>query len=361
MSTPTPVRTAIAGLGRSGWDIHARALAEQPERFNVVAVQDHLDERRNEAEQRFRCRSCVTFDDLLSDGDVELVVIAVPSHLHASYAVTALQAGRHVVGEKPMALSLQEAECMVKARNSSGGLFSVFQNWRFRPDFQKILSVVRSGVLGRILQVRLTNHVFSRRWDWQTLKRFGGGSLNNTGAHLIDAALILFGATDPRVLYVSDCVQTLGDAEDHLKIILTGEPTDSNVVKPPTIDIEITATCAYGQPMFHLMGSEGGLVGDKDELRWRYVRPGSRAERILSTDPTGDRSYNREKVEWIEHRWTLEEAKALGSPEAEGEAHRFYRELFDAIRYGQPLPVTAEQVMRQMHVMAECRKQSTFN
>ena len=86
------MRVAIAGLGRSGWDIHARLLAEQPERFTVVAVQDHLAERRAEAEQRFGCRSYIKFDDLLADGEVELVVIAVPSHLHAPYAVAALQA-----------------------------------------------------------------------------------------------------------------------------------------------------------------------------------------------------------------------------------------------------------------------------
>ena len=358
MSTATPaVRTAITGLGRSGWSIHALRLAEQPERFTVVAVQDHLAERRAEAEQRFGCRSYVEYDDLLADGAVELVVIAVPSHLHAPYAVAALQSGRHVVSEKPMATSLAEAEGMVAARDASGRLLSVFHNWRFRPELQKVLAVVRSGVLGRILQVRLVQHRFGRRWDWQTLRRFGGGSLNNTGAHLIDAALTLFGPGEPRVLYVSDCVQTLGDAEDHLKIVLTPDPSEPDAAEAPTIDIEITDTCAYGQQMFHLMGSEGGLIGGMGELQWRHVRPGSRPQRRLSTEPTEDRSYNREEVEWVEHRWTLDEAKAAGAPEVEGEA-RFYPELFDAIRHGGPLPVTAEQVMRQMRIMEECRRQS---
>ena len=81
------------------------------------------------------------------------------------------------------------------------------------------------------MQVRLVNHGFGRRWDWQTLRRFGGGSLNNTGAHLIDAALTLFGPGEPRVLYVSDCVQTLGDAEDHLKVVLTPDPADADAAE----------------------------------------------------------------------------------------------------------------------------------
>jgi len=359
-TTTPPVRTAIAGLGRSGWSIHARLLAEQPERFTVVAVQDHLPERRAEAERRFGCRSYADFDDLLADGAVELVVIAVPSHLHAPYAVAALQAGRHVVGEKPMATSLAEAERMVAAGEAAARRLSVFQNWRFRPDLQKVLAVIGSGALGRIVQVRLANHGFGRRWDWQTLRRFGGGSLNNTGPHLIDAALALYGEGEPRVLYVSDRVQTLGDAEDHLKIVLTPDPGDPAAAGSPTVDVEITSTCAYPQPMLHVIGSEGGLTGGNGELRWRFVRPGSRPERRLSTEPTGDRSYNREAVEWVERRWTLDEAKAAGAPETEGEA-RYYRELFDAIRGGGPLPVTAEQALRQMRVIEECRRQSALD
>ena len=359
MSTSTsPVCTAIAGLGRSGWGIHARLLAEQPERFTVAAVQDHLPERRAEAERRFGCRSYAGFDDLIADRAVELVVVAVPSHLHAPYAIAALQAGRHVVCEKPMATTLAEAERLAAAGHAAGRLLSVFQNWRFRPDLQKILAVIGAGALGRIVQARLVNHGFSRRWDWQTLRRFGGGSLNNTGPHLIDAGLALFGAGRPRVLYVSDRVQTLGDAEDHVKIVLTPDPGDPAAAGAPTVDIEITSTCAYGQPMFHVMGSEGGLTGGNGELRWRSVRPGSRPERRLSTEPTEDRSYNREKIEWVERRWTLEEAKAAGAPETEGEA-RYYRELFGAIRNGGPLPVTAEQALRQMRVIEECRRQST--
>ena len=144
-----------------------------PERFTVVAVQDHLAERRTEAEQRFGCRSYVEFDDLLADDEVELVVIAVPSHLHTPYAIAALQAGRHVVGEKPMATSLAEAQRMVEVRDATGRLLSVFQNWRFRPELQKLLAIVGAGLLGRVVQARLCNHGFGRRWDWQTLRRFG--------------------------------------------------------------------------------------------------------------------------------------------------------------------------------------------
>lgn len=361
MSTSThAVRTAIAGLGRSGWNIHANLLAKQPEKFTVVAVQDHLAERRAEAEARFGCISYVEFDELLSDDGVELVVIAVPSDLHAQYAIAALQAGRHVVGEKPMATSLQEAQEMVAAREASGLLLSVFQNWRFRPDLQKVLAVVASGVLGRIIQARIVTHGFRRRWDWQTLRRYGGGSLNNTGPHLIDAALTLFGPGEPRILYVDDRVQTLGDAEDHLKIVLCADTNDAAAGGTPTIDIEITASCSYEQPMFHLMGSEGGLIGGNGAIQWRFVRPGSRPKRVLSSDPTEGRSYNQESVEWVEQSWTIDEAKAAGSPEAEGEA-RFYRELFDAIRHGGALPVTAEQVMRQMRIIEECRRQSMLD
>ena len=279
-----------------------------------------------------------------------MVVVAVPSHLHADYSIAALRAGKHVVCEKPMATSVADAERMTAAAAETGKLLTVFQNYRYRDDVIKVREIAASGVLGRIVMVRIANHGFARRWDWQTLQRYGGGSMNNTGPHLIDMGLLLFGAAEPEVTCVRDRVRTLGDADDHVLIVLRAPGA-------PTVQIEITAACAYPQEQWLVMGTEGGLAGSSSALRWRYVKPGSLPERTLSTAPTPDRSYNRDTVQWVEHAWSRDEAG-----EGPGEAG-FYRDLHACIRAGGPLPVPPEQVppeqvLTQMRVMEECRRQA---
>ena len=339
------VGIGIAGLGRSGWAIHARLLEGLPAHYRVAAVADPLAARRAEATERFGCAAYGEFAALLDDPRVEVVVVAAPSHLHAEYTIAALRAGKHVVCEKPMATSVAEAAEMAAAAADTGRLLTVFQNYRYRSDVVKVREVAASGVLGRIVQVRIAYHSFTRRWDWQTLQRYGGGSMNNTGPHVIDIGLLLFGTGEPQVTCVRDRVRTLGDADDHVLILLRG-------AQRPTVQIEITSGCAYPQQQWLVMGTEGGLSGSPAELRWRYVEPGALPARALSTEPTPDRSYNRDPEAWVEHTWSREEAAA-----GPGEAG-FYLDLHAAVRTGQPVPVPPEQVLRQMRIMDECRRQA---
>ena len=129
------VNVAIAGLGRSGWDIHAKALEKLKSSFRVVAVTDTRPDRCQEAVQRLGCRAHPDPAALFADPDVDLVVIATPSHVHATQVLEALGRGKHVVREKPMALSAGDADRVL----------SVFHNMRYWPDFVKVRDVTESG------------------------------------------------------------------------------------------------------------------------------------------------------------------------------------------------------------------------
>ena len=87
----------------------------------------------------------------------------------------------------------------VLAAREAQRIAAPFHNRRYEPHLLKVRQVIASGVLGPIVQLRLVWHSFGRRWDWQTLKEFGGGALNNNGSHIIDHALQVFGDSDPRV------------------------------------------------------------------------------------------------------------------------------------------------------------------
>jgi len=334
------VKVGIAGLGRSGWNIHARILEDLPDEYKVVAVSDPIENRRQEAVEKFGCKAYPEFDDLIKDEDVELVIVATPSYLHAPCTIKALEAGKNVVCEKPMATNLAEADAMIETAKKTGKILTVFQNSLFAPDYLKVKEVIQSGKLGRIVLVKIHNHTFGRRWDWQTLKKFGGGELRNNGVHLIIQGLQLLGDKEPEVFCDLQRTLTLGDAEDHVKVIL--KASDS-----PLIDIEVTRACAYPQDNWLVMGTQGGLAGSHHSLRWRYFNPKDLPPRQVDTKPTPDRSYNVEKIPWKEESWSSE-------AEYQSSGIAFYKELYKTLRYGAPLPVTPEIVRKVMWIIEKC-------
>lgn len=336
------VRVGIAGLGRSGWDIHARLLEPLKDKYRIVAVCDPDQSRQKEARDRFRCRSYDGLNQLLKDFEVELVIVAIPSHLHPPNAIQALKAGKDVVCEKPMAIKLSDADRVIKAAKKSGHIFTIFQNRRYAPDFVKVREVIISGKLGRIVMIRMTGHGFSRRWDWQTLKEFSGGTLNNTGPHFIDQALQLFGEAEPKIFCHLERTLTCGDADDHIKIILQGPDA-------PMIDLEITSACAYPQESWLVMGTQGGLTGGSQSLRWKYFDPQELLPRKVERQPVPDRSYNTEEIPWKEEMWDL---STDSSPGETG----FYLDLYNTIRNRVPLAITPESVRRQIALIDKCHK-----
>ncbi len=338
------IRVGIAGLGRSGWDIHARLLAPLTEQYQIVAVLDADPVRRQEAIDRFDCLAYTDYAELIQDPAVEAVVVALPSFLHADASIAALQAGKHVICEKPMAVTLADADRMIAAANAANRTLTIFQQRRYQSDFVKVKQIIDSGILGRIVQIRMIESRFGRRWDWQTLQKFGGGSLNNTGPHFLDQALQLFGSSEPEILCHLDRTLTLGDADDHVKVVLRGPDA-------PTIDIELSSCCAYPGENWNVMGTRGGLAGSSQQLRWKWFDPAVQTPRTLDLQPTPDRSYNRDEIIWQEATWN-----SADEPEP-GDLH-FYRDLYATLRQGQPLAITPESVRRVIWLLEECHRLS---
>ena len=342
------VQVGIAGLGRSGWDMHAKALAALPEMFQITAVADPRPERRQEAQERFNCQTTTEFVDLIANDAVELVVVATPSHFHAEQTVAALQAGKQVIVEKPMALTVAEVDQMIEAAQGANRILTVNQNYRYQPDYRKVREVLASGKLGQPVQIRVAVHQFGRRWDWQTLTEYGGGILNNHGVHWLDMMLQLIEAEEADELDLfCHMVQTplyAGDAESHAKLILWPK-------NGPLIDIELTHANAYGQDTWLVMATQGSLTGTRRQLRWKYFEPDAVPPLQLDREPTPDRSYNREQLPWIEEVCDLSGIVTDGMVP-------LYRDLYRTLRGKRPLAITPESVRRLMMVLAKSREVS---
>lgn len=346
-ATP-PLRVGIAGLGRSGWNIHARTLAALPDRYQVAAVMDPEPERCAEARAAHGCRVHPDFEALAADPDLDVIVVASPNHLHADHAVAALDAGKHVVCEKPFALTVDEADRVMAAAQRNERVLSPFQNRRYEPHFLKVRELIDSGVLGQVVHIRMSWHQFTRRWDWQTLRRFGGGLLNNNGSHLLDHALqLLPDDVQPEVFADLQRVLSLGDTEDHVKIVLTTPDHPDQ----PTIDVELSNASIFEQDRWLVLGTRGGLRGTTEKLTWRTVDWDALPERTLETAAATGRTYNHDPVTWKEHTWDV--------PSADPKAVRqdyvgFYGDLYRTIREDAPLVITPQSVRRLIATLARC-------
>lgn len=344
------VRVAVIGQGRSGRDIHARYLWQVPGRFKIVAVADFLKDRCLRAEREFGCESTQDYRQLLRRRDVDLVVNAGFSHLHVPITQEALKAGFHVLCEKPLARRAGEVDELIALAKKCGKLLAVFQQSRFAPYFQKVREVMDSGILGRVVMVKIAANGFARRWDWQTLQEFGGGNLLNTGPHPLDQALMLFDPdlSMPEVWCRMDRAVTFGDTEDHVKLLLTGKGR-------PTIDLEISSCCAYPLYSYQVYGTRGGLTGRSDHLEWKFFNPARAPRQRLLRDPLPGPSYCSEKLPWREKSWDQPKTVKGLFDYLSG---KFYDNLYPALTRGAKLEVTLPQVRRQIAVIEECHRQN---
>jgi len=186
------IRVGLVGFGLAGRVFHA-PLISSVEGYEFVSV---VERSTNEAEKRYPgIKTVRSVEELLADKTIQLIIVASPNATHYDFTRKALEAGKHVVVDKPMAmLSIEIAEIIPLA--ASKKLFAIpFQNRRWDSDFLTLQKVLREGSLGRI--VHFTSCM--DRWtpgaprvQWKN-DQSHGGILYDLGTHLVDQALVLFG------------------------------------------------------------------------------------------------------------------------------------------------------------------------
>jgi predicted dehydrogenase len=344
-----PIRVAIAGLGRIGWGHHAQEVMKRPE-FKLVAVIDPDPNRL--AEARKKAPGVRTYTDwmkfLNEPGDAELAVVATATTMHTPMTIEALRAGLDVLCEKPMAMNVKDADRMIAAAKKARRVLTIHQNWRTLAHQHHLISIMDSGILGRVFLMKLSVHQFRRRNDWQCFRRLGGGALNNHGAHQIDTALLVL--QSPAVSVWGDLQRNIcpGDAEDHFKVVLRGK-------NGRVLDVEYASACAFPQPRWLVMGSLGTLIEQEGEFVIKYLDPAKLKK--LKADPRPVPFgfmygvYGGETLEFQEKRVKAD------APEF---AVDFYGKLVETLRHGKKPWVTPESVREQIRVLSLARKGTGF-
>jgi len=185
----------IIGAGNFG-EQHAKAIEEQPN-AQVVAASRTNTEALEAFNNQFGSRGYIDYHDLLADPEVDAVVIATHHHLHTDAVLAAAQARKHILLEKPMALSLKECDQMIAATRRVDVKFMIGHNLRFNPAYIKTSEIIASGEIGEIVHGIST---MSKRWinpnrrAWHLDRSLGGGMWLTIGVHAVDGLTWLMGS-----------------------------------------------------------------------------------------------------------------------------------------------------------------------
>jgi predicted dehydrogenase len=188
-----PIKVGLAGYGMAARVMHLPFLTTSPD-YTVVSI---LERHEQYSREKYPLTKLVrTFDDLVNDPGVDLIVITTPNETHFPYAQKALLAGKHVVVEKPFTINTEQAGQLIELSRTTGRTLSVYQNRRYVNHFLTIQKILQEGLLGTVVE-------FEARYDryrpgpkpnaWREEDRPGSGIFYDLGAHLLDQALCLFG------------------------------------------------------------------------------------------------------------------------------------------------------------------------
>ncbi|MGQ9807028.1 MAG: Gfo/Idh/MocA family protein [Armatimonadota bacterium] len=280
----TGIRFGVIGYGGAFnmGKMHAEhaAAAGMP----LTAVCD-LDPARTEA-ARADFPGIETYNDVdefLAKAPVDLVTVITPHNTHADLCIRSSRAGKHVITEKPMCLTADEATAMIEAAREAGKMLSVYHNRRWDGDFLAIKRAVDTGLIGEVFSIEMSMGGFSHpgHW-WRSSKEISGGNFYDWGAHVVDWMLSIVGK---KVLDVTGIFQKRVwmdvTNEDHTQAIIRFE---DNVWG----NVEISSIARAGKPRYRILGTAGAIV-DRWEGHFELLSSveGMQAEckvRYLETD-----------------------------------------------------------------------------
>lgn len=189
------IKFGIIGCGR----IAQRHAMHIDKLGQLVAVADIVRDKAEALASEYGCQSYMDIDTMLSNHtDIDVVSICTPNGLHAKQAIQCLMAGHHVLCEKPMAISVADAEQMINASLKANKLLFIVKQNRFNPPVEAVKSVMDEGHLGRIFSVQLNcswnrNPDYYTSSDWKGTLAMDGGTLYTQFSHFVDLLYYFFG------------------------------------------------------------------------------------------------------------------------------------------------------------------------
>ncbi len=278
---------AVVGLGVGMR--HAEAAANS-KNANLIAVCDLKQEKLDKIKERYpETLTYLDFDEMLKNPDIDAVSIAVPSGMHADFAVKAMKAGKNVLVEKPVDITVEAALRIEKARQETGMKAGVVHQNRYNPDMPLMHDAVVSGKIGKVLfgdfavkWYRTQEYYDNGGWRG-TWEMDGGGSLMNQAVHTVDLMQWLMNSDVESVTSQMAVYNHKIDTEDFTASLIK--------FKSGAVATFISTTCAYPgiSTDIKVYGTNGSMEADQDELKlWKFKDAPEGEEEELLKKYTGN-------------------------------------------------------------------------
>lgn len=322
-----PINTALCSFGMSGLVFHAPFLVTNPH-FNFYA---DWERTKNLAEEKYPgVKTYRTLEAMLADDSVELVIVNTPNYTHYEYAKKSLQAGKHVIIEKPFTVTVEEGKQLIALANKHDKKLSVYQNRRYDSDYKTVKKVLDQNLLGSLVEVEIHFDRFTEELSPKLHKEEpgpGAGSLYDLGSHIIDQALQLFGM--PQKLFADIRIVRPGSrVADYWEILFYYE----------NLRVRLKSSYAVREalPGYILHGLKGSFIKAKTNEQEIMLQKGfSPGGKDWGKEPDAERGLLHTEIDGKEVREYIESER--------GNYGDYYNAIYEAIRNDKPIPVKAEE------------------
>ncbi len=334
-------KMAIVGFGgMAGWHYDEIQTIEDLE---VAGIWDIREERRSFAAEK-GIHVYAGLEELLADPETDLVLIATPNDVHKPVAIAAMRAGKNVVSEKPVTLSSEDLQEMIRVSEETGRFLTVHQNRRWDEDFLTVKKILEEGKLGELFRVE--SRVHGSRGipgDWRQEKEHGGGMILDWGVHLLDQMLLLLGDVPLCRVYATVTHVTNQLVDDGFY----AELTFANGV---TALVEVGTSNFVSLPRWYVLGTDGTAVIEDWNLKGRIVRASGVDEKdvtpvITAAGLTKTMAPRRDDSIFMEEL-----------PVVKSDVREFYYNVMAVMEGREESRIRLPQVMRVMKLMEAIEK-----
>lgn len=329
-------KVAVLGYGGMG-SAHTRMLTKYDE-VECAGVYD-IDPAKNALARENGLKVYDSFDAMLNDPEVDAVTVAVPNDVHLECCVKAMNAKKHVVCEKPVAMSHEDLQQMIDTSKRNNVIFTVHQNRRWDTDYRIAKKIVDDNTLGKVFCIE--SRVHGSRGipgDWRNKKECGGGMILDWGIHLFDQMFLIAGDRKLKSIYATLSYVTNEECDDGFKVIAQ---FDDGL----HFHVEVGTSNFINMPRWYLLGENGSAVIEDWKLNGKIV--------MVSDWENRDAVPVETAAGWTKTMAprTKDTITEYPLPELESNLAEFYQNLGRAIRGEEEQLVKHFEVMRTMKFM----------
>ena len=324
------IKTAVIGCGRTANELHGPVLERHPE-FDVTVICDINTEALERYSERFpNARKVTDYHTVLNSDEFDFAIILTYSFLHTAMALDFIRAGKNVLITKPWAITTEEADSIICEAAKNNVIVMPFIPCHDGADVVKLKELIEAGTIGDVFRVYRAQMTFGKRSDWQTLKAYAGGYLNNWGPHIVEQAMCLVGEKFKSVYAQKRQIINPGDADD---MFCSTMITESGII----VQVDHNIISDY-LPNWVVQGNKGTI----------YVKGNEMEIHEISYPEADDPSVYRSVTETKKTHITLE-GKIFG------DHYSIYTMIAETLK-GKPYIVTLEYARHLTEIMQSIHK-----